>query len=32
VFYLMLGHDSKAWGNPYYPKLLAQGIRWVAGD
>jgi type 1 glutamine amidotransferase len=30
VFYLMLGHDSKAWANPNYPKLLAQGIRWVA--
>ncbi len=31
VFFLMLGHDSKAWGNPNYPKLLAQGIRWAAG-
>ena len=31
VFYLMLGHDSKAWQNPAYPKLLEQGIRWVAG-
>jgi len=31
VFYLMLGHDSKAWANPNYPKLLAQGIRWAAG-
>lgn len=31
VFYLMLGHDSKAWQNPAYPKLLDQGIRWAAG-
>ncbi len=31
VFYLMLGHDSKAWANPSYPRLLAQGIRWAAG-
>jgi type 1 glutamine amidotransferase len=31
VFYLMLGHDSQAWRNPNYPKLLIQGIRWAAG-
>ncbi len=31
VFYLMLGHDSKAWANPNYPKLLGQGIRWAVG-
>jgi type 1 glutamine amidotransferase len=30
VFYLMLGHDSKAWANPNFPKLLLQGIRWAA--
>jgi len=30
VFYLMLGHDSKAWQNPAYPELLARGIRWAA--
>lgn len=29
VVHLMLGHDSKAWANPNYPKLLEQGIRWV---
>ena len=29
VFHLMLGHDSKAWANPNYPKLIEQGIRWV---
>lgn len=31
VFYLMLGHDSQAWKNPMYPKLLERGIRWAAG-
>jgi uncharacterized protein len=31
VFYLMLGHDSKAWSNPNYPEILARGIRWAAG-
>ncbi len=31
VFYLMLGHDAKAWANPNYLKLLGQGIRWAAG-
>ena len=30
VFYLMLGHDAKAWAHPSYPKLLEQGIRWAA--
>jgi len=32
VFYLMLGHDSQAWKNPVYPKLLLRGIRWAAGE
>jgi type 1 glutamine amidotransferase len=32
ILYLMLGHDSKAWANPNYPKLLARGIRWTAGQ
>jgi len=31
VFYLMFGHDAKAWQNPNYPKLLSNGIRWAAG-
>ena len=31
VFYLLLGHDSKAWANQAYPKLLLNGIRWAAG-
>ena len=30
VFYLMLGHDAKAWQNPAYPKLLLNGIRWAS--
>jgi len=30
VFYLMFGHGPSAWHNPAYPKLLEQGIRWVA--
>ena len=30
VFYLMLGHDGKAYANPALRKLIAQGIRWAA--
>lgn len=30
VLYLLLGHDSKAWQNPVYPKLLLNGIRWAS--
>lgn len=30
VFFLMLGHDSKAWANPNFQKILQQGIRWAA--
>ena len=30
VLYLTLGHDSKAWQNPVYPKLLLNGIRWAS--
>jgi len=30
VAYLMLGHDSQAWKNPSYPKLLRQAIQWAA--
>jgi type 1 glutamine amidotransferase len=30
VVYLLLGHDSKAWKNPVYPKLLLNAIKWVA--
>lgn len=31
VFYLMLGHDAKAYQNPAYPELIRRGIRWAAG-
>ncbi len=31
VFYLQLGHDSQAWKNPAYPKLIIRSIRWAAG-
>jgi len=31
VFYLMLGHDAKAWANPNFVKILTQGIWWAAG-
>jgi len=32
VFYLMLGHDSKAWENPAFKEILVRGIRWSAGE
>jgi len=28
VFFLMLGHDSKAWGNPAFKEILIRGIKW----
>lgn len=31
IAYLMLGHDSEAWKNPNYPKLLERAIRWTSG-
>lgn len=31
VFFLMLGHDGQAYGNPNYRKLVNQGIHWAAG-
>lgn len=31
VFYLMLGHDGKAYANPSFRELLHRGIRWAAG-
>ncbi len=30
VVYILLGHDSRAWKNPNYPKLLLQAIQWAA--
>ncbi|MDD4872559.1 MAG: ThuA domain-containing protein [Kiritimatiellae bacterium] len=31
VFYLMLGHDSKAWTNPNFLEILVRGIHWTIG-
>jgi len=31
VFACQSGHDAKAWTNPAFRRLLANGIRWVAG-
>jgi hypothetical protein len=31
VCYLLLGHDSKAWSNPVYPKILQNAILWAGG-
>lgn len=31
VVYIALGHDSKAYNNPNYRRLVAQSIRWAAG-
>ncbi len=31
VFGMMLGHDSKAYENPNFRKLVARAIRWTAG-
>ncbi len=30
VFYLMLGHDSKAWDNPGFREIFLRGIKWCA--
>lgn len=30
VFYLMLGHDAKAYACPQFQQLVHQGIRWAA--
>jgi type 1 glutamine amidotransferase len=30
VVYIMGGHDSAAWDNPAYKKLLIQSVRWAA--
>lgn len=31
VFYLMLGHDSKAWDKPEFREILMRGIKWTTG-
>ena len=32
VVFIQLGHDSKAYANPNYRKLIARSIRWAAGE
>ncbi len=32
VCYLLLGHDSRAWENPQYVKILSNAIHWVARE
>ena len=32
VFYTAWGHDERTWSNPGFQQLVAQGIKWVAGD
>ena len=31
VFYTALGHDARAWGNPWFRQLLRQSVLWAAG-
>jgi type 1 glutamine amidotransferase len=31
VCYTALGHDSRAWGNPWFRQLLRQSVLWTAG-
>ena len=28
IFFLMLGHDDKAWAHPMYTEILLRGIQW----
>lgn len=32
IAYIMLGHDSKAYGNPQYRKLVNNAIRWTSDE
>ena len=32
VFYLMLGHDAKAWTNKNFSTLIQRGIQWAGGE
>ncbi|MGH7449700.1 MAG: PVC-type heme-binding CxxCH protein, partial [Longimicrobiales bacterium] len=32
VFYTAWGHDQRTWGNDGFQRLVAQAIRWTAGD
>jgi type 1 glutamine amidotransferase len=31
VCYTALGHDSRAWGNPWFGQLVRQAVLWTAG-
>jgi hypothetical protein len=31
VCYTALGHDARAWGNPWFRQLLRQSVLWAAG-
>jgi type 1 glutamine amidotransferase len=31
VCYIALGHDARAWGNPYFRQLVRQATLWAAG-
>jgi type 1 glutamine amidotransferase len=31
VCYTALGHDSRAWGNPWFRQLVRQAVLWAAG-
>lgn len=32
VFYIMFGHGPSAWENPTYRRILANAVRWAAGE
>ena len=32
VFYTAWGHDERTWSTPGFQDLVAQGVRWAAGD
>lgn len=32
VFYTAWGHDERTWSNPGFHRLIAQGVKWAAGD
>ncbi len=32
VFYTALGHDERAFNNPFFQKLIFRAVRWVTGE
>lgn len=32
IFYTAWGHDQRTWSNPGFQQLVAQGVKWAAGD